>query len=69
MAHGLTDLLKGMENGRKTGPFHFSNKARKSFKSLKDAFIKAPVLIHFDPSKKIRVKTDASKFAIAGSIS
>jgi hypothetical protein len=69
VASGLTDLLVGMENGRKTGSFYFTEEARKSFESLKAAFTTAPVLIHFDPSKKIRVETDASKFAIAGSIS
>ena len=32
-------------------------------------FTLVPVLVHFDPSKKVRVETDASKFAIAGTIS
>jgi hypothetical protein len=66
---GLTDLLVGMENGRKTGSFYFTKEVRKSFKSLKVIFTTAPVLIYFDPSKKIRVETDTSKFIITGSIS
>ena len=66
---GLTDLLKGMERGRKTGPFQWTEAAQESFQLLKDAFTSAPVLVHFDPSKKVRVETDASKFAIAGTIS
>ncbi len=37
--------------------------------NLKHAFSQSPVLIHFDPLKKIHVKTDTSKFAIIGSIS
>jgi RNase H-like domain found in reverse transcriptase/Reverse transcriptase (RNA-dependent DNA polymerase) len=66
---GLTELLKGMEKGRKSGPFEMTTAARESFKTLKTAFTTTPVLVHFDPSKKIRVETDASKFAIAGTIS
>jgi len=62
-------MLTGMENGRKTGPYHFGKEARESFMNLKHAFSQPPVLIHFDPSKKIRVETDASKFAVTGSIS
>jgi hypothetical protein len=58
-----------MENRRKTGPFHFTKEARKSFESLKAAFTTTPVLIHFNPAKKIRVETNTSKFAITGSIS
>jgi hypothetical protein len=66
---GMTDLLQGMEKGRKSGPFTWTEAAGKSFEDLKEAFTTAPVLVHFDPSKKIRVETDASKFAIAGTIS
>ena len=69
MTVGLTNLLKGIEKGRKTGAFEFIAEARASFEALKIAFTSTPVLIHFDPSKKIRVETDASKFAIAGAIS
>ncbi|KAF4627116.1 hypothetical protein G7Y89_g11043 [Cudoniella acicularis] len=68
IAAGLTTQLVGMVNGRKTGPYLFTDEARKSFKALKEAFTTTPVLIHFNPEKRIRVETDASKFAIAGSI-
>jgi len=50
---GMTDLLQGMEKGRKSGPFTWTEAAGKSFKDLKEAFTTAPVLVHFDPSKKI----------------
>jgi hypothetical protein len=66
---GLIDLLKGMERGRKTSPFQWIEVAQESFQLLKDAFTLTLVLVHFDPSKKVRVETDASKFAIAGTIS
>jgi hypothetical protein len=66
---GLTDLLKGMEKGRKSGPFVWTDEAAESFKTLKKAFTIIPVLVHFDLSKKIRIKTNTSKFAITGTIS
>jgi hypothetical protein len=65
----LTDLLKGIEKGRKSGPFIWTDEAAESFKTLKKAFTITPVLVYFDPSKKIRVETDASKFAITSTIS
>jgi hypothetical protein len=65
---GLIDLLKGMEKGRKSGPFVWTDEAAESFKTLKKAFTTTPILVHFDPSKKIRIETDISKFAIAGTI-
>ena len=40
--------------------------AYEAFKRLRNAFLKAPVLRHFDPSKLIRVETDASDKAIGG---
>lgn len=36
---------------------------------LKEAFTTAPTLVHFDPSRKIRLETDSSGFGIAGSLS
>jgi transposase InsO family protein len=66
---GLTDLLKGMVRGRKAGELEWTKEAEASFQNLKTAFTQAPILIHFDPSKKVRVETDASGFAIAGTIS
>ncbi len=36
---------------------------------MKKAFTEAPVLIHFDPSKPIRVETDTSRYTIASILS
>lgn len=69
IARGLTNLLIGMEKGRKSGPFEWTVEAQDSFDELKRAFTQAPILTHFDPVKKIRVETDASKFAVAGRMS
>jgi hypothetical protein len=40
-----------------------------AFKLLKEAFTKAPVLVHFDPELPIILKCDVSDWAIAGILS
>jgi hypothetical protein len=69
MVSPMTDLLKGSVNGKKEGPFEWSDSAEQAFRTLIDAFTKAPVLIHFDPVRRIRVETDASAFAAAAILS
>jgi Reverse transcriptase (RNA-dependent DNA polymerase)/RNase H-like domain found in reverse transcriptase/Integrase zinc binding domain/Chromo (CHRromatin Organisation MOdifier) domain len=67
VAKGLSDLLKGSD---KTGSkFVWTKEAAESFKKLKATFTTAPMLRHFDPSLRILVETDASGFAVAGTIS
>ena len=63
----ITNLLKGMQNGKKTGPFMFMHKVWKAFKELKEVFKCEPLLCHFDPHRPIRLETDASLFA-AGAV-
>ncbi|XP_044717367.1 reverse transcriptase (RNA-dependent DNA polymerase) domain-containing protein [Hirsutella rhossiliensis] len=61
----LTDRLrKGASK-----PFKLDPKAMRAFEDLKTAFTCGPVLRHFDPSKTIRIETDASQFAIGAIIS
>ncbi len=38
--------------------------ARKAFTKLKQAFVEAPILNHFDPEHHIQIETDASGYAI-----
>ncbi len=64
----MTDMLKGGRNGRFHGPFVPSAAMQQSFRQLKAAFTSAPVLVHFDPVKSIRLETDASGYAIASII-
>ena len=40
--------------------------ARRVFAKLRQAFIKAPILHHFDPEHHIRVETDVSGYIIGG---
>jgi hypothetical protein len=46
-----------------------SPEATQAFDNLKQAFITAPILHHFDPERPIRVETDASGYAISGIVS
>ena len=48
---------------------YFTPKARKAFIQLRPAFTEAPILQHFDPECYIRIKTDASSYAIGGVLS
>lgn len=65
----MTNLLKGTKNGKQTGPFTFTNDAKKAFRELKDVFSTAPVLRHFDPERHMRMETDASGYAVGGILS
>jgi hypothetical protein len=57
-------MFKGSINGRKAGPFEFTEKERAAFELLKAFFIRAFMLIHFKSDKSIRVKTDILNFII-----
>ena len=46
-----------------------TQKARLAFTILRQAFVKAPILHHFDPKRYIRVKMDTSSYAIGGILS
>ena len=43
--------------------------AKLAFAELRQAFVKAPILHHFDPERHIRIETDASGYAIGGVLS
>ncbi len=42
----------------------FTADARRAFAELRQAFLEAPILNHFDPKRHIRIETDASDYAI-----
>lgn len=69
IAAPLHALMKGSQNGIQTGRFIFGEKERLAFNQLKDAFQQAPLLRHYDPSRAVRIETDASIFAMAGILS
>ena len=51
---------------RKGVKWVWSPACQEAFKLLKDTFLSAPVLHHFDPSLPPIVKTDMSDYAVAG---
>jgi hypothetical protein len=57
-------MLKDSINGRKVGPFEFTEKEKTAFELLRVSFIRAPMLIHFKPDKPIRIETNILNFAI-----
>jgi hypothetical protein len=71
IAKPLHDLLKGMKNGRKPGRIStdWQEPQEQAYHRLIDAFTTAPVLRHYEPSRSIRLETDASEHALAGILS
>jgi hypothetical protein len=53
-----------MERGQKKGLFTLLDKAWSSFKELKRAFASPPILRHFNPTRLVKVITNASRFVI-----
>ncbi len=68
IAKPMIDLLKGGSNGRFHGTFVPSVAMQQLFRQLKVAFTSAPVLVHLDLAKLIRLKKDASGYAISGNV-
>ncbi len=46
-----------------------TSEARKAFTKLRQAFVEAPILNHFDPERHIRIETDVSGYTIGGILS
>jgi hypothetical protein len=59
-------MFKRNINKRKIDSFEFKKIAKAAFKLLKASFTRAPILIHFNPSRPIRIEIDISEFAIIG---
>ena len=69
LAAPLTGLLQGSVQGRKSGPLEWGEREEHAFRQLRDAFTEVPILRHFDPTKRTRIETDASDYAVAGILS
>jgi RNase H-like domain found in reverse transcriptase len=65
----MTDLLKGIEKGRKYGPFMWTVEADQAFRLIKECFQKAPLLQHFDNRKPSQVESDAYITRLLGILS
>jgi hypothetical protein len=60
----LTNLLKERKKEEFDKEFEFTKETRIAFAQLKNVFIKTSILLHFDSKRRIRLKIDASDFAI-----
>ncbi|KAH0607988.1 uncharacterized protein H6S33_002040, partial [Morchella sextelata] len=58
----LTDLLQ------KDKKWYWTAAHEQAFEELKRLFTSAPILLHFDPSRRTVVETDASDFAKSGAL-
>ena len=65
----IDDILANLSSFTKkmsSGAGFLTPKASLPFTGLRKAFIKAPILHHFDPKHHIQIETDASSCAIGG---
>ena len=69
IAAPLTSMLKGSKAGKCTGPFKLTEEAAEAFRKLRDAFVTAPVLAHYNQDLPLRVECDASQVGIAAILS
>ena len=60
---------KKSSKSKTVGSDFLTPKAKLAFTELRQAFLKAPILHHFDPERHIRIETDASGYAIGGVLS
>ena len=65
----MTNLLKGMQNGKKSGELMWTDQAEEAFQEVKKRFQNAPLLRHYDPDLETRVETDASGNGLGGVLS
>ena len=62
--------LTNLSKSKKTiGSDFFTPGTKLAFTKLRQTFLKAPILHHFDSERHIRIDTDASGYAISGVLS
>jgi hypothetical protein len=67
---GLSTIARPLTNMlRSTGPWIFSEEAKRVFENLKNASTSAPILAYVDPKRKTILETDASNWASGGVLS
>ena len=64
-----TSKSKNSSKFKMVGSDFLTPGAKLAFTKLRQAFLKAPILHHFDPERHIRIETDASSYAIGGVLS
>ncbi len=69
IAESLTELLRDSVKDVKTSSFIWSNEAKQAFNQLRDAFMRASILRHFDSERHIRIEINAFDYAVASILS
>ena len=64
-----TSKSKKSSKSKTVGSDFLTPGAKLAFTELRQAFLKAPILHHFDPERHIWIETDASGYAIGGILS
>ena len=64
-----TSKSKKSSKSKTVGSDFLTPGAKLAFTELRQAFLKAPILHHFDPERHIRIETDVSGYAIGGVLS
>ena len=64
-----TSKSKKLSKSKTVGSDFLTPGAKLAFTKLRQAFLKAPILHHFDPERHIRIETDISGYAISGVVS
>ena len=68
--HRFSSIVAALTRLTKKGvTFDWDARCQRAFDRLKDAFTRAPILIHFDPTRETWIETDASDWATAGILS
>ncbi len=63
-----SEASRAINLSSQSGSFLISE-ARKAITELRQAFVEAPILNHFDPKRHIQIETDAFGYAIGGILS
>jgi hypothetical protein len=68
---GFSKIAKTLSDSTKGSPkdWKWTEDITQSFEKLKHCFTTAPILIHYDPQRECIAETDASDFALGGTLS
>ncbi len=69
IAKSLTELLKDSVKDVKMNSFIWLNEAKQAFNQLRDVFMRASILRHFDSEQYIHIEINAFNYAVASILS